>query len=230
MSKEATKLKILVEGAKIVHEKGFNNTGIQEILNAAGVPKGSFYFYFKSKEEFGLAVIDYFMTFMGNWIDSHLNSTTTPPLKSLKNFFDAIQGYFQEKGCKSGCPIGNITQEMADLSNPFRAKLEQAFHEMKTKIGRCLETAQERNDLEPTIDPYEIADFILNSWEGALLRMKAKNSIEPLITFDKMVFGMLLRNDWMPICVQTSKGRRRDYVTDPNHPTGKGRGKTRRAV
>lgn len=193
MTKEDTKTKILAIGAQIVHEKGFNNTGIQEILSAADVPKGSFYFYFKSKDEFGLALVDFFLSFMGEWMDRHLADPGPSPVKSLKKFFDELMAYFLEKGCKAGCPVGNMAQEMADLSEAFRDKAEQAFSQMKARIKRCLEAARENGEIDPDLDPDETADFILNSWEGALLRMKAQGEIKPLKIFDKMIFDGLLK-------------------------------------
>lgn len=193
MTREDTKAKILEVGAQIVHEKGFNNTGIQEILSAAGVPKGSFYFYFKSKDEFGLELVDYFVSLMGGWMDRHLADPRPSPVKALKNFFDELMAYFLEKGCKAGCPVGNIAQEMADLNEAFRARAEQAFTQMKQRIKGCLEAARECGEIDSVMDPDETADFILNSWEGALLRMKAQGDIRPLKIFDKMIFGGLLK-------------------------------------
>ena len=72
MTKTDTKRKILEHGARLVHMKGFNHTGIQEILEVAGVPKGSFYFYFKSKEEFGLELVDYHLARFDQWVTSSL--------------------------------------------------------------------------------------------------------------------------------------------------------------
>ncbi len=157
------------------------------------MPKGSFYFYFSSKEEFGLELVNYFMSFIRERLDKHMKSASTEPLKSLRAFFREMHEIFRMNGCKSGCPIGNLTQEMADLSEAFRLKLDLCLSETKTQIAQSLATAQERNELNPSLDPAETADFILNSWEGAILRMKARHSMEPLILFEKMIFETLLR-------------------------------------
>ncbi|MBW1898902.1 MAG: TetR/AcrR family transcriptional regulator, partial [Deltaproteobacteria bacterium] len=81
--KENIKQKILAAGASIIHRKGYNHTGIQEILQTVGVPKGSFYFYFKNKEDFGLQVIDYFVSFFGAQAAPVLNDNSIPPLERM---------------------------------------------------------------------------------------------------------------------------------------------------
>jgi TetR/AcrR family transcriptional regulator, transcriptional repressor for nem operon len=193
MPKEATKMRILSEGARIVYEKGFNHTGIQEILEAAGVPKGSFYFYFKSKDDFGLQLVDFYLEFALAGMDAVLGLSSHEPLERLRNFFRHMKGVAEERGLRGGCPIGNLAQEMADQSEAFRLKVNHAFSALSGRIARCLEEAQRLNQIGPSTDPGELADFIMNSWEGALLRMKAENSLLPLDVFERMIFEGLLR-------------------------------------
>jgi len=193
MLKETTKDKILAHGAQIIHQKGFKNTGIQEILYNAGVPKGSFYFYFKSKEDFGLELIDYYFNFFASMIESHLNAPEVSPLKRLQSFFEKFRSICEQQGCKGGCPIGNLTQEIGGLSDAFQHKLRHALNKMKAGIAECLDLAQQEQEIDPALDVSETADFILNSWEGALLRMKAESNTAPLILFEKMVFDRVLK-------------------------------------
>jgi len=193
MEKETTKRKILEHGAQIVHRKGFNHTGIQEILESAEVPKGSFYFYFKSKEEFGLALVDYYFNFFALMIESHLKDSSLSPMRRLQRFFEGFRAVCEEQGCKGGCPIGNLTQEMGGLSDAFQHKLREIFSRMKAGIAECLESARREHEIDPSLQVDEVADFILNSWEGALLRMKAEGNLQPLILFEKMIFDRILK-------------------------------------
>jgi TetR/AcrR family transcriptional regulator, transcriptional repressor for nem operon len=193
MKKETTKEKILQHGAKIVHRKGFHNTGIQEILRSAGVPKGSFYFYFKSKEDFGLALIDYYFNLFALMTASHLKDSTLSPLERLRRFFAGLRTISEEQGYRGGCPIGNLAQEMGGLSAPFQKKLRDIFSKMKAGIAECLKMALMDQAIDPALEVDETANFILNSWEGALVRMKAEGNIEPLILFEKMIFGRILK-------------------------------------
>jgi TetR/AcrR family transcriptional repressor of nem operon len=192
MAKEDTRARIIAQGAQIVHLKGFNSAGVQEILRAADVPRGSFYFYFKSKEEFGLALIDYYMEYFLGRMDAHFRSSRSSPLTTLRAFFNEKLQEFRNAQFQGGCPIGNLAQEMGDLNEAFQARLREAFEHIKERIVLCLGSAQEQNEIDPGLDPLETADFILNSWEGALMRMKVVNDDEPLIVFDKMVFEHLL--------------------------------------
>ncbi len=192
MTKENTKEKILAHAARIILEKGFNNTGIQEILTSAEVPKGSFYFYFKSKEDLGLALVDYYAESLKEIVDT-LRSAPEPPLQRLHAFFDNMRQRFEGDQWRTGCPIGNLTQEMGALSQGFRSKLKNALSIMQTAITDCLEEARSREESAPESDPGELAYFILNSWEGALLRMKAEGDTKPLVLCQKMIFDRVLK-------------------------------------
>jgi TetR/AcrR family transcriptional repressor of nem operon len=192
--KKDTKAHILDMGAQIVHQKGFNATGIQEVLNAAAVPKGSFYFYFKSKEEFGLQLIDYFSDFLFSKMDELLNAENVVPLDKLWNYFEWFLVYFEQNNFTGGCPIGNLAQEMGDLNDSFRGKLKPVFDKMKTNISQCLEEAQKQGDLSPALDIFHLSDFIVSSWQGALLQMKVMKNTDSVRNFERIIFDSLLKS------------------------------------
>jgi TetR/AcrR family transcriptional repressor of nem operon len=193
MARKNNKLAILEAGSWIVHRKGFNNTGISEILDAAGVPKGSFYYYFKSKEDFGLSLIDHYSDFFIRTAARINDNSLEPPLLRLRKVFDSFLQFFEQCECGLGCPIGNLSLEMADLNDEFRKKLEEIFVIMRAAVAVAIEEAQKTGDIQSDVDCLETADFIINSWEGAILRMKAQKSVEPLRLFDRMIFGRILK-------------------------------------
>jgi TetR/AcrR family transcriptional repressor of nem operon len=193
LAKTSTRNRILEHAAQIIHKKGFNNTGIQEILESAGVPKGSFYFYFKSKEDLGLALIDYYAEGVASRWQTILGDPEIRYLKRLERFFEETRIRYEQDEWKSGCPIGNLTQEMGMLNEAFQTKLKKVFSGMKNAIRTCLAQAQLERDISPALDPDATADFILNSWEGALLRVKAEGHTGPLVLFQKMVFDLVLK-------------------------------------
>jgi TetR/AcrR family transcriptional repressor of nem operon len=195
MAKDATRLSIIRNGARLVHAQGYNNTGLSDILQAAGVPKGSFYFYFKSKNDFGLAIIDHYWEFINHMGETYCSDSNTPPLKRLANFIDAYQRLFEEMGLGCGCPIGNLIQEMSDLSEAFREKIGDVYSRMQERIALLLKEAKEQGDLPADINPDLIAQFILNSWEGAIMHMKLIKSSEPLKVFRQMVFERILKQN-----------------------------------
>jgi TetR/AcrR family transcriptional repressor of nem operon len=193
LAKISARDKILEHAALIIRKKGFNNTGIQEILESAGVPKGSFYFYFRSKDDLGLALIDYYAGGFGSRWRTIMMDSETRHLKRLERFFEESRIRLEQDEWKTGCPIGNLTQEMGILNEAFQAKLKKVFSGMKNVIKTCLVQAQLERDISSALDPDTTADFILNSWEGALLRMKAEGHTGPLVLFQKIVFDRVLK-------------------------------------
>jgi TetR/AcrR family transcriptional repressor of nem operon len=117
----------------------------------------------------------------------------TRHLKRLERFFEESRIGLEQDEWKTGCPIGNLTQEMGILNEAFQAKLKKVFSGMKNVIKTCLVQAQLERDISSALDPDTTADFILNSWEGALLRMKAEGHTGPLVLFQKMVFDRVLK-------------------------------------
>jgi TetR/AcrR family transcriptional regulator, transcriptional repressor for nem operon len=193
MITETTKERIIKKGAELVYHNGFNNTGIQEVLQAAEIPKGSFYFYFKNKEEFGLSLIDYFASFINNIAQKHMQAGLADPVEGLKNFFVMYIDLMKRQKFTCGCPIGNLAQEMSDLSDSFRERIAGFFSVAKGLIRDCLAEAQKSGRLGPVINPEELSDFIFNSWEGSLIEMKVSKSARPLEVFMNTVFGVLLK-------------------------------------
>ncbi len=183
---------ILTTGADLVHKQGFNNTGIQEILKAAGVPKGSFYFYFENKEDFGLNLIDHFLEQFAGMAGQTLQNESVSPLQRVRDFFSTTHGYFEEHGFTRGCPVGNLAQEMGDLSEAFRSKLSGSIDVMATALGQVLQEAVTAGEVRSDLQPQETAYFIVASWHGALLRMKVTKSREPLDVFERVVFTTIL--------------------------------------
>jgi len=196
--KQGTKDIIIAHAAQIIRQKGFNNTGIAEILSSAGVPKGSFYFYFKSKEDLGLALVDYYCRGINSMAEPLLREGDPSPLKRLQKFFDTFDALFESEDWKSGCPLGNLTQEMGTLNPAFRSKLNHGFRGLKQGLEQCLVEARDAGEIDPAMDVDEMADFILNSWEGAILRMKAEGTTESLGIFRRIIFGILLRSPEIP--------------------------------
>ena len=109
-----TKQNILQIGAEIIHRKGYNATGLQEILRAANVPKGSFYNHFKSKEDFGLQVIDFFTDFFAQFCKDIFEDSNRSPLGRLELLLDRFMEFFDSRGYTCGCPVGNLAQELGD--------------------------------------------------------------------------------------------------------------------
>ena len=188
-----TRERIIETGAEIIHRRGFNHTGIQEILNAAKVPKGSFYNYFRSKEDFGLQIIDYFLAHFTRIAKKTLEDTSVSPLNRLYGFLTEFMDRFESQNYAGGCPIGNLAQEMGDLSPAFRQKLKEAIDMMAETYTRVLAEAQEARKISKNLNVKEAAYFIVAGWHGAIIQMKLKKSIAPLKNHRKFVFEHIIK-------------------------------------
>jgi TetR/AcrR family transcriptional repressor of nem operon len=193
--KSEARERMLTEGARLVHRKGFNNTGISDVVRAAGVPKGSFYFYFPSKEAFGLVLIDEYIAFIKSVADECWQDVSIPPLQRLKNFYRWFRDFFVANDYKDGCPIGNLCLEMADTNDAFQEKLSQAMSSLLTWQEEALKLAKDQGQLPENIDPATLSGFIMSAWQGAILQMKAMRNAEPLDGFETMVFDRILRSN-----------------------------------
>lgn len=193
MSKEKTKAILLEAGKQVFLAKGYNHAGIEAILQAAGVPKGSFYYYFDSKEDFGLQVINRFAECYQENIDRYLGDRMLAPLDRLRGYFESVCERLESQQCRNGCLVGNLSQEMADQSEVFRARLEEIFAGWVAGYAECLAEAQAAGAISAHLDVQELAEFWLNSWQGAVLRAKATRSTKPLRTFLNVMFGYILQ-------------------------------------
>ncbi len=189
--KQDVKQRILEKGAEIIHQKGYYHTGVQEILDAAKVPKGSFYNYFNNKEDFGLQVIDYFVAYFDTIALEILEDQSFPPLERVRKLLDHFIDFFRAKRYTLGCPIGNLGQEMGDLSKPFQKKLKWALDRMAGHYIKVLSEAQSKGDLPQGVDTRQTAFFLITSWHGALIRMKIERSPEPLEDHKNFIFNRI---------------------------------------
>jgi TetR/AcrR family transcriptional regulator, transcriptional repressor for nem operon len=191
MTQSSAREEIIRKGADLIHAQGFNATGIQQILNAADIPKGSFYFYFKSKEDFGLSVIDYFTATTGSIFERYLGDKKIPPVRRLEKLFEHYETAFEKSGHALGCPIGNLSLELADTNERLRLHLEAVIKELIAGIESCLKEAKRAKSITANLDTGDTARFIFHAFEGAILHMKVEKSIEPYRAFRRYLSGYL---------------------------------------
>lgn len=195
MTSKDTRNHIIRTGADLIGHKGFGATGINSVLTTAGVPKGSFYHYFSSKNDFGLAVIDTFAKEYDAKLDRILNDSSRSCLDRLRAYFDT--GLETMTSCEftRGCLIGNLGQELAGQNEPFRKRLDTVFQGWEKRFERCIEEARSAGDVDESIDPADVASFLLSGWEGAILRAKVLKSTEPMERFVRVFFRQCLIAD-----------------------------------
>ncbi len=193
MAKESTREVLLEVGGRCFLERGYTNSGIELILQAANVPKGSFYHYFDSKEDFGLQVLERFAAGYDEAIDVALGNESVRPIDRLRGYFEQVIRRIESQQCRNGCLVGRLSQELADQNELFRARLEIIFERWVDRYADCLDLAQDRGEIAAGLDTRELAEFCLNAWQGAVQRAKTMHSTAPLHTFLVLMFDHLLR-------------------------------------
>ena len=187
-----TKKILLDKGLEILMHKGYNHTGIQEVLSAVGVPKGSFYHYFKSKHDFGMQILEHYGQQTEAKCQEIFEDPSATPLTRLKNFFTYGREKMTANNFSGGCFIGNMAQEMGDLCPEFQTVLESKMVTMRGHFVTSLTEAKASGELKTDFPPEDLADFLINSWHGALMRMKVAKSSRPLDVFTDAVFDRLV--------------------------------------
>lgn len=190
--KPHTRDNLIKVGTEMLHTSGYTASGINDIVAAADVPKGSFYTYFDSKEDFGKAVIDFYFDSGIESLRQRLTNPDVPPLERLRAYFVDRTRSFKDLGYARGCMLGNFSLEVADQSPEIRERLAAHFDTWGALLAQCIAEAQGTGTVQCALPADLLAQFLLNSWEGALLRMRAEKSDRPLRQFTEVVFGHLL--------------------------------------
>lgn len=183
---------IVQVGLDIVLSRGFNATGVEAVLKQANIPKGSFYNFFSSKEEFALAIIDKFVAERREILYPIFADESWSPLERAKRSFEALIAIFGDNNCTKGCLIGNLGQELSDQSENVRQRLEVALQEWTERLTALLIQAQQEKSIPADADARMLAENLISSFQGALLRSKVKKSVEPLRDFIHLYFDWFL--------------------------------------
>ncbi|MDZ4772023.1 MAG: TetR family transcriptional regulator C-terminal domain-containing protein [Planctomycetota bacterium] len=188
----STRDRLLEVGAQAISDLSFNSCGLAEILRRAGVPKGSFYHYFESKEDFGVALIEResaeYVECMRPLVEDHARS----PLERLRAVFEEGRRHCIEHGPARRCLIPKLALETAQLSEPVHAAVKQAYDHWSAQLVQIIREAQERREISRRHDPERLAGILVMLWEGATIRMQIDRSLQPLDDFLAFVFDSLL--------------------------------------
>lgn len=180
-------------GTAILTEQGFSASGIDGILKQVGVPKGSFYYYFDSKDAFGREIIAYYGRYFARKLDRWLLDNGAPPLERLRAFVqDACTG-MAKYDFKRGCLVGNLGQEINVLPETYRRLLSDILQEWQQRVALCLRLAAAQGDICADADCDALAEYFWIGWEGAVMRARLAQNARPLTHFAEMFFAALPR-------------------------------------
>jgi TetR/AcrR family transcriptional repressor of nem operon len=174
-----TKQDLLELGLKLLLKHGYADLGVATLLEEAGVPKGSFYHHFESKEDFGLQAIDLYMSGVHGALGVAFGDDERAPLDQIRHFFAMVSEGYKGDGYL-GCLLGGLGQELSGISPAFRKKVEECFNVIARAFEKALKVAKARGELRKGVDPRELADLLVNCWEGAALRSRLRRNAGPL--------------------------------------------------
>jgi TetR/AcrR family transcriptional repressor of nem operon len=188
-----TKQHLLRVGMAMLLKHGYNDLGLQALLEAADTPKGSFYHHFRDKEDFALQAVDLYMTQAHATLDVCLADTTVPPLARVRRFFEQIRESYRDEGYL-GCLLGGLGQELSGVSDVFRRKVEDCFAQIARRLAGALEEASANGELAAGVNPKKAASLLVDCWEGAALRSRMRGSAAPLNAMLDFIFAAVARH------------------------------------
>jgi len=193
MSRPSHREAILKAGLKVMFQSGYQGASVRDICAAAGVPQGSFTNHFRSKEAFAEEVLDRYFANTKGHVKTALDDKSLTPRQRLKRYLDIISGVLADEKWNRGCLIGDFSLETTSESKPLRKRLEAIFQEWRAPFAACIAEAQTSGEIDSTFDPVDLAEFLLASWEGAILRMKVERGPAALNRFKTIAFQTIFK-------------------------------------
>jgi TetR/AcrR family transcriptional repressor of nem operon len=193
MARLTNRDKILAEGMRVVLQRGFGGASVRDIVQAAGVPQGSFSNHFTSKEAFGIELLNIYFHNTEDVIRTTLCNDALPPLQGLRDFIGANKLRLRRDGMENGCLQGNFSAEAIDGSVKIRLRLVAIFAEIRAAIACCLRRALHAGELPDDCPCERLAEFIIGGLQGAMLLAKVEHSLAPVEQFEYVLFALLLQ-------------------------------------
>jgi TetR/AcrR family transcriptional repressor of nem operon len=193
MSKPSLREDILNAGLKVMFRSGYQGATVRDICTAAGAPHGSFTNHFRSKEAFAQEVLDRYFANTKGYVKEALDDHSLTPRQRLKRYLEIISGVLEDAQWNRGCLIGDFSLEAASQSELLRQRLETIFQEWRVPFASCIAEAQTAGEIDSTFNAMDLAEFLLASWEGAILRMKVERGPAALDRFKNIVFQTVFK-------------------------------------
>ncbi len=183
--------RLLAAGLDLVHSRGFAASGVKDITDAAGVPKGSFYAYFPSKEAFAAAILDHYWSDIETRLLPILDADGSTQ-ERITRFFHALGDEHEADDFLLGCLVGNLSLELGGSSEPTRTELVRILDRWDHALTACVRSGQTGDDVRRDLDAAALAALLIEAWEGAALRGKVTRSRAPYDRFEAVTVPALL--------------------------------------
>lgn len=178
-----TRNDLIRSGLELLTQNGFLSTGVDAIVKNASVPKGSFYYYFKSKEEYAQTVLNAYDSFFEHKLKKHLHESSCAPMVRLENFIDDACDGIKRYNFTRGCLVGNMMQESPGLPPSFINQLQSIIESWQALVAACLSDALSSGEICSDMNDKQLAAIFWSGWEGAVMRAKLYCSTQPVYDF-----------------------------------------------
>ena len=209
-----SKQRMLEQGVALLLQHGYSDLGVATLLESTGLPKGSFYHHFASKEDFGLQVVDLYMQEVHAGLAHCLDDEGLPPLDRVRRFFELSAEKYRTQG-NLGCLLGGLGQELSGISETFRLRVEECFRRIEDRLAHCFALAVERGELARSADPHAMAELLVNCWEGAALRSRLRRDTGPLQDMLDFYFRLVAAQSARPRTPAATPSSRRGRTGHP---------------
>jgi TetR/AcrR family transcriptional regulator, transcriptional repressor for nem operon len=193
MAKPSLRNQILDAGLKVMFRQGYMGSGVRDIVAEAAAPQGSFTNHFRSKEVFAREVLDRYFEQLKRLVSEALDDKSLSPRERLRRYLDIITARLAGDGFRRGCLIGDFSLEAIPHSEMLRERLIEIFAQWRNPFAACIAEAQTCGEIAKTFTADDLADFLLASWEGAILRMKVEHNAKPLERFKTIAFETVFK-------------------------------------
>src|SRR5262245_27928746 len=193
MARASLRDRIVDAGLRVMFRQGYIGSGVRDIVAEAAAPQGSFTNHFRSKEAFAREVLDRYFAHVQGLVSQALDDRNLSARERLRRYLDIITQRLEADGFSRGCLIGDFSLEAVGHSEMLRERLAAIFAEWRAPYAGCIAEAQAAGEIAATFDPLDLAEFLLASWQGAILRMKVERSPEPLERFKAIAFATVFK-------------------------------------
>lgn len=176
----ATRRRIVEEATRLIYERGYGKTTVDQVIESAGVTKGSFYYHFPTKQELGYAVIDNASSCILGRIDHSLEDRRLSPVARIERMLEEVQSMVEVAECSRGCILGNLALEMGHGPEGFRLRIASAFQAWSSLIAGQLEEMKASGELAADADCRSYADFAVSALEGGIMMSKLARDPAPV--------------------------------------------------
>lgn len=191
MRQKHDKSEIIEKGIQLFREKGYHHTGVDDILRTCKIPSGSFYNFFKNKEGFAIQALEHYNQNYIEYLNEYLSDFSISPMERLKNVFQGNVKMHVENDCSVGCLLNSLTSEVGITSIKIGEKIIADYSKNRDTLAKTIQEGQNANEIRKDFSANDLADYMINGFAGATIRMKAGKTEQPLQLFMKTAFEFI---------------------------------------